>query len=450
MKQLFSTLLILTLFSTLFSGKVFSANNNQLVTQLKVVDNDTTFKYLYVYDNGNKVLECKYFMQDSIWIRQILTEWIYDGNNCILQRERIWKNSGWMITYTIDYAYTNNLLQTETHTTFLGSNAIPVKKIENHYVGNLLNSRNEYSWKSDLWSLAVETDYHYTTDQKTDSVWINSYQLGTLNNQLISTYQYNKNKLLVSNIQKQKTASIWLNTDSITWFYYPNTNLVQTQKYKKWNPVISSWENFQRVDYQYNDSNKILKETYQYWKTMFWENDTQYDYTYDGKSNLLKKTLSMPIYEDWRGLVSINYSDFIANKANTIESKFEFWGGKTGELTTSFIPFMFNDDIAIKRARSIQLGYQQFKDTLLSNPVLKSNPDLIRVFPNPSNGIFYVNSHQLGIKFWSITDLNGRILKKDEQSVQSGVIDITDLPKGIYILRIVTADNQSFQKLMKQ
>jgi len=331
----------------------------------------------------------------------------------------------------------------------LGANAIPVKKIENHYVGNLLNSRNEYDWKSNLWSLAVETNFHYTPGQKTDSVWINSYQSDLLKNSILSVYQY-KGGLLISNMQKQKTASIWINADSINWFYYPNTNLVQTQKYKKWNPDISSWENFQRVDYRYNDSNQILKETYQHWKTMFWENDTQYDYTYDRNYNLLKKTLSMPIYEDWRGIVSINYSDFTANKANTIESKFEFWGGNTGELTTSFIPFMFNDEIAIKRGRSIQLGYQQFKDALLSNSTIKNDPNFIRVFPNPSTGIFYVNSHEFGIKFWSITDLNGRMLKKDEQTMQSDVIDITDLPKGVYILRIVTPENQYFQKLIKQ
>jgi hypothetical protein len=225
--------------------------------------------------------------------------------------------------------------------------------------------------------------------------------------------------------------------------------LVQTQKYKKWNPVISSWENFQRVDCQYNGSNQILSETYQYWKMMFWENDTRYDYIYDN-NNLLKKTLSMPIYEDWRSTVSINYSDFTSNNANTIDSKYEFWGGKTGELTTSFIPFMFNNDIEIKRARSIQLGYQQFKDTILNNPTNISDPNMIHAFPNPSTGIFYVNSHEFGIKFWSIMDLNGRLLKKDEQTIQSGVIDITDLPKGIYILRIVTPKNQSFQKLIKQ
>lgn len=266
---------------------------------------------------------------------------------------------------------------------------------------------------------------------------------------MLSTFHYNSAGVLDSEIQKQKIGTAWINSDLINWYYNSNSNQIQTQKNKKWNSDTSLWENVQRIDYQYNDNSQIVSEAYQHSKTMFWENDIRYDYSYDGNNVLLKKTLSKPIYNDWRGMVSINYSDFTSNKANTIQSQYEFWGGNTGELTTSFIPYMFNDNIAIKRARSMQIGYLQFNDTLLSNPFIKSiNP--IQAYPNPSNGIFYINSQELGVKFWFVSDLNGRILKKNEQFIESGVIDLTDLPRGIYVLKIVTSDTQSFQKLIKQ
>ena len=146
---------------------------------------------------------------------------------------------------------------------------------------------------------------------------------------------------------------------------------------------------------------------------------------------------------------SVNYSDFSQNNSYSIKSQYEFWGGNTGELTTSFIPFMFNDEIAIKRARSIKLGFAQFNDSLLLNPSIQ-NLNHIQAYPNPSNGIFYLNFRELGIKSWSVSDLNGRILKMNESMVQSGVIDLTDLPRGIYLLRVTTSDAQSFQKLIKQ
>jgi hypothetical protein len=450
MKYIISSSLLVTLVSFFIPNLVLSTNDNHLITELKVFENDSTFRYLYLYDDaGNIVIESKFFQQDNIWIRKSLTEWIYDGNKCITQRERTWGSSIWNVTYTIDYKYAYDLLISEIHNSYSGTNAVPTKKIEFQYNGNLLGSKKEYSWQNGTWHLSIITDFSYLTDGKSDSISISAYQSDILKSQMLSTFHYNSAGVLDSEIQKQKIGTAWINSDLINWYYNSNSNQIQTQKNKKWNSDTSLWENVQRIDYQYNDNSQIVSEAYQHWKIMFWENDIRYDYSYDGNNVLLKKTLSKPIYNDWRGMVSINYSDFTSNKANTIQSQYEFWGGNTGELTTSFIPYMFNDNIAIKRARSMQIGYLQFNDTLLSNPFIKNiNP--IQAYPNPSNGIFYINSQELGVKFWFVSDLNGRILKKNEQFIQSGIIDLTDLPRGIYVLKIVTSDTQSFQKLIKQ
>src|ERR1035437_1361674 len=98
MKYFSATVFFIILHSVLIPNKLLSSNDNQLVTEIRNFDNDSTFRYLYVYDNlGNKVLETKYYQQDSTWIRKSLNEWIYDGNKCSSQRERQWTNSGWMI-----------------------------------------------------------------------------------------------------------------------------------------------------------------------------------------------------------------------------------------------------------------------------------------------------------------------------------------------------------------
>jgi hypothetical protein len=183
---------------------------------------------------------------------------------------------------------------------------------------------------------------------------------------------------------------------------------------------------------------------------MFWENDSRYDYQYDNNNNLLKKTLSQPIYNDWRGLVSINYSNFTKNCANTIDSQYEFWGGNTGELTTSFIPFMFNNSITVQKGRSLQLSYLPVTDTELFTPVDNNSLQRIPVYPNPSDGIFYINTQKYTINSWTVSDLNGQVLVKQAQSFQSGVIDLTGLPKGIYILRVTTQNQQMIQKLIKE
>ena len=449
MKYAISFLFLSFCIQTAFFARTHSVNDNQLVTQLKVVENDSTFWYMYVYDAGKKVMETKSYQVDSTtWIRKSLTEWVYDGDNCISQRERIWRGNYWDFTFSIDYSYSNGVLQNETQNVFSNGIASAIRKTDFSYNLNKLSTRKEYLKSQDGWHLTTQTDLRYKTGgTKADSLIISSYQADTLTSQSVSTFKYT-NDLLVSQLTQQYTKVGLVNSDSINWFYYPNSTLLKTQKNKKWNTVILKWENFQRVDYEYNDSSQIMSETYQHWETMFWKNDLRYDYLYDSNNVMQKKMLSMPIYEDWRNTVSINYSDIIANNANTIRSTYEFWGGSTGDLTTSFIPFVFNNELVIRRAKSIQLSYAQYNDTILQNLLPQINS--IGVYPNPSNGIFYITTHDSTLKSWAITDLNGRILKQNENSFQSSVVDITELSIGIYILKVSTDNSTNISKIIKR
>jgi hypothetical protein len=429
----------------------FSANNNQLITEIRVLDNDSSFRYLYLYDNlGNKVLETKFYQQDSTWIRQSLNEWIYDGNNCTTQRESSWKNNGWIITYSIDYGYSNGQLNSEIHNTYTNGIETLYKKIDSQYNSATLSSRKEYAWQSNAWTLTLETDFSYLPNGITDSIAITNFQSDSILSQQLSTFSYDTNGSLLSQLLQEKNGNVWINSELINWFYEPNTSLIKSVRNKIWLSDTSTWENTQMIDYEYTDNLQLLSETYQRWNAMFWENDIRYDYQYDSNNLLLKKTLSTPIYNDWRGLLSINYSNFTMNKANDVNSTFEFWGGNTGELTTSYIPFMFNDEPSIQKGESIHISYLPVDDTGLFTPVDNNTLKYIPVYPNPSDGIFYINTQNYNIKSWTVSDLNGKVLKNQIQSFQSGAIDITDYPKGIYILRVTTPDQQMIQKLIKQ
>ena len=448
MKYILPVLFLTFCFQATIVARTGTVNDNQLVTQLKVVENDSTFWYMYVYDAGKKVMETKSFRVDSItWIRKSLTEWMYDGDKCISHRERVWSGNHWNFSYTIDYDYQNSILQTETHNVYINGSPFTVRKTDFSYSQNQLSSCKEYNNNFDGWHLVTQTDYRYKSVTKADSVIISSFQADTLVSKLVTTFKYS-NDLLVSQLTKQYSTAGWINSDSINWFYYPNTSLVKTQKNKIWNNGISAWENSQRIDYEYDDNSQLLSESYQHWATMYWTNDVRYDYLYDSDNVLLKKSQSMPIYENWRNTVSINYSDIIANNANTIQSKYEFWGGKKGELTTSFIPFNFNGESVIRRAKSIQLSYIEFNDTILQTSTPENQ--FVKVYPNPTYGIFYINVHDKNLKSWYISDLNGRIMMQNESAIQSSVVDITDLPKGIYVLKVLTDNSACISKVIKR
>jgi len=451
MKHILSALFVAALFSVSLPAIARTANENQLITELKVFDNDSTFRYVYLYDNdGKKMLETRYYKQTNSWDRISQTEWFYEAGNCKHQIERNWKNNEWTDSYKIDYNYLNGVLDNEVHSNYVSKVEQPLRKIIYNYNFTTLTSKKEYSYKSDVWILMLQTDFKYSPPARLDSVITSVFQSGSLANQYLTVNSYYPDGQLQSQLQKEKeSANDWCNTQFISWFYSPDFSNLLILRTKKWNAENSDWENYQRTDYAYNSNNQLLSETYQYWKMMFWESDLRYDYLYDTDGNEIKKTLSKPIYHEWRNLISINYSDFTGSKANLMESKYEFWGGNTGELVTSYIPFNFNNETAIRRGRSLQISYLDVTDTVSYVPEIRNSIQSIPVYPNPSDGIYYINTQEYGVQSWAIADLDGRILKNHVQSASSGVIDITDLPKGIYILKVTTQTAQFTQKLIK-
>ena len=96
----------------------------------------------------------------------------------------------------------------------------------------------------------------------------------------------------------------------------------------------------------------------------------------------------------------------------------------------------------------MEISYLAVSDTVQS--VQNVNEPLIRVYPNPSDGIYYFNMEQYPVQSWIVTDLAGRLMRSNLQSGSSGVIDITELPKGMYVLKVITKNGQLTQKLSKK
>ena len=450
MKHILSFLFILTLFTVNSSVSAKSVVDNQLITELKVFDNDTTFRYVFLYDDaGKKTLETKYFAQGNLWVRLSQKEWLYNAGICTNQIERVWSGSEWKNSYIIDFQYVNGVLNSEVHSVYTDGSANPFRKFVYEYTDSTLTSKKEFSYTNNTWIITLQTDYKYSLESKIDSLVMSVYQSGNIGQQYRMKNFYNSDGLLSSQLETLKdSANNWVNSQQINWFYTSGSSNIMSERTKLWNSEYGLWENYQRTDYEYNTANKLISETYQYWKTMYWQSDLRYDYMYDINGNEIKKTVLQPIYNKWRSLISINYSDFNGNKANLMESKYEFWGGNTGELVTSFIPYDFNNEIAIQKGKRLQISYSAVSDTIQSLPSITERS--IRIYPNPSDGIYYFNMEEYAVQSWIITDLSGRILKSHAQSVSSGVIDITEVPKGMYVLKVTTKDGQLTQKLMKE
>lgn len=452
MKFFFSTFLLVTLFAMYCPDKVFSANENQLVTELIAINNDTSFRHLYLYDNtGNKVLETLYYKNESDWVRKAQKEWLYNAGKCIMQRERIWKNGEWVVTYLIDYEYVDGLLGRELHKSYPNKIETLIREIAYSYKSSRkMDSYKQYDYVNGELKQVINNEFSYSNSGKIDSVLTTVGTTGSIISQYLSVFSYNLNNTISTQLLKQKNPNEdWANIEFINWYYKPGSAQIVSQRSKKWNSDISNWENSQRIDYVYNQSNQLLSETYQCWKAMFWNNDVRYEYQYENGKQI-RKTLTMPIYNAWRNVISIQYSAFSGDKPGFMESQYNFWGGNTGEYTTSHIPFFFNNEVEIHKAKSIRISYLPVVDTSAPALLDTSKNNFIRIYPNPSVGIYYADFQKYKIESWTVLDVHGRILKTMVQHLASGVIDITELPKGIYMLKVKTDTDQFIQKLIKE
>ena len=176
-----------------------------------------------------------------------------------------------------------------------------------------------------------------------------------------------------------------------------------------------------------------------------WENVCRYAYTYDGGLRT-RQAVQTQLYREWRDLASVHYADFVDGHACTITSEYEFWGGDAGTPARSHIPFLFNGELVIREAESIRLEY----DNVSTVDDWAATGPLVRVYPNPSDGVFYLSTDWHAILSWQVYDLKGQLVKSQTLHYSTGVIDITELERGVYILRVQTTAGYQQQKLIKE
>ena len=78
--------------------------------------------------------------------------------------------------------------------------------------------------------------------------------------------------------------------------------------------------------------------------------------------------------------------------------------------------------------------------------------DAVSVYPNPATDFVSINVLNAAKADVTITDISGRIVKtiRDHDLGQNQPVVISELPEGIYMLRIATENGQVIKKIIKQ
>ncbi|MFC5271456.1 T9SS type A sorting domain-containing protein [Adhaeribacter terreus] len=140
------------------------------------------------------------------------------------------------------------------------------------------------------------------------------------------------------------------------------------------------------------------------------------------------------------------------------------FGGGTAVWQHVKIPltaFISQGIMQIGLESSVKEAYDNGNGTanLIDNVRVSGNPtngtkenslqDLVVVYPNPSSGIFNLHLPASAQKYTlEITDLTGKTIRKQTSAAGNAQLQLTDLAKGIYVLKITGSANSATRKLI--
>jgi len=131
--------------------------------------------------------------------------------------------------------------------------------------------------------------------------------------------------------------------------------------------------------------------------------------------------------------------DTNSNKT-TNDTSLYLWGGPTG----TFYKYIVNTDNLL----SFDTLSETWTSVVQITQQIKDNN--ISIFPNPAKNYIQIQANSLDIEKYNIFDINGKIIKQINYTSNNNIIDISNLPYGVYILNIVTKNTVINNKFIKE
>jgi len=140
------------------------------------------------------------------------------------------------------------------------------------------------------------------------------------------------------------------------------------------------------------------------------------------------------------GIGTYNYGEAVTLTAvpNT-DYAFTNWTESGSEVSTNAsYTFTVTSDRALVANFEFQTSVQEVKN--LS----------VNIYPNPSNGQFYVFVNNEIVKRLEISDITGQLILQSDIKGSETSVDITKYSKGIYFIRFIGKNNSVVKRIVKQ
>ncbi len=364
-------------------------------------------------DAGNMLSYLKKEYVAGNWENVSITTNTYDdNNNKLTQVDQLWDNGIWQNEYQLFYTYDD--------------------------WGNMLTVLGQYPDSITVWVNNKWTEMTYNENNQRLTTFAQMWR----NNEWDNWYNYLCEYDELDRLSFVHNKSWYQNDWSIqhkTYYHYTGDNLDTIRRIEL---EDGEWQDNSLTMHNYDDSGRRVLTTELIYLFDQWYNHSRETYHYDSRGNMYHSFLEFCDFVDWQPVfrfwntynednICVDYS-FIDYQLNTIR----------GDSTHLFL----KNPVGISE---IEVGDQK--------------SDLqISVFPNPTTGLFTISNIN-SIKGdegkdqyseWpsNLRSLDLFTLSGTRQPVSvsgSGIIDISHLPVGIYLLRINVGNDVVVTKVIK-
>jgi hypothetical protein len=335
------------------------------------------------------------------------------------------------------------------------------------------------SWVIDQWKLYNKSKIDHTFDNNGSLLveLIQDWQYTKWVNSTRYTHTYDSNAYMLSEILEVWQSNAWINLVRHSFTYDSNGNKLTeigetwknkawcnsyraTNKYDKNGNIITTTGEYWQVDdwykssidtFFYNSSSQLIKTITRTWYNTKWNNDYQNNFTYDSYGNML-----ICLGETWKDSIWVNaYRETYSydNNGNSLTGIVESWlNSNWNKYQGNLNLYYVNGEVAYF-FNGLYRYEAQFRSYTNSIDKISIDNDLISVYPNPSNDKITIQITQVKPHpdyNLTIYNIQGKAILQHSIRNNNTEINISTLPRGVYVMYFTNQGSSILKKFIKE
>lgn len=405
----------------------------------------------YTYDaKGNLLITLDELWEGNVWKPSTRVTRSYDasGNILVMVCENHYGNN-WAMNYKYTYEYTSDgKISALESLIYIDDTVSQGSRLHFDFDlnGNLILDTRE-SLSEGVWTYFMKTTYTYNADNlmldEVSELWQTAQWVPDHRYE----YSYNNKKWRIEEIVKQWNLNEWKNSYR-TYYEYNGTGMPTLILQQSW--LNEAWTNYSREMLDFDVYSNLKSDRWDLWEND-WVSNSQYLYTYNSNSDLLSQVFQMFDVNHWadQNRLLFTYDEY----GNSLSGRADSWIGNSWiPESSNYIP-IYQNGVYYGSTAFCSRYEAHFRDYNTGiSPIIQVDPLEIKVFPNPVEDYLSIQIQSRSIRCLSceIYTLKGELVLHKDNLPAISEIGMSQLPAGVYILRVSDGTHEQERRIVKR